>query len=181
MDHRYGSFRTARLIAIWLLAPLGCICIIARFAPPAAAAPAVADPAAAPPIAEPITAASTVAELVGSVTVMMFLWILVILVVSAVVIYIAKLIRNGPRTGRISKAPGTRLLLIVDFLFSPATVEETFKPTVADWRKEYFEALRQKRFLKAGWISVRYRYRFILAMGLSKVFSVIKSFKSVIK
>src|ERR1044072_760418 len=51
------------------------------------------------------------------------------------------------------KAPGTKLLTLVDFLFSPKTVERTFKPLIADWRYEYFEALNQGRKYKAHWIS----------------------------
>jgi len=74
----------------------------------------------------------------------------------------------------ITKAPGTRLLGLVDFLFSPKTVEQTFKPIVADWRHEYFEAKKQERKWKARWISTRYRFSFIMAMGLSKVFSLFK-------
>lgn len=85
------------------------------------------------------------------------------------------------RVKRIRNVPGTKLLLIVDFFYSPKAVEETFKPTIADWHAEYFEALKQEKFLKARWISVRYTYRFVLAMGLSQVFSIIKSFRSVIK
>lgn len=95
-------------------------------------------------------------------------------------------ISAGPRADRVKhikvkKVPGIRLLQVADFFFSAKTVEETFKPAVADWHAEYFETLKQNRFIKARWINVRYTYRFILAMGLSKVFSVIKSFKSVIK
>lgn len=84
-------------------------------------------------------------------------------------------------TRKMRGAPGTWWLQLVDFFFSPKTVEQTFKPIVADWRTEYTEALHQKRFLKARWINVRYTYHFIMAMGLSKLFSIIKSVKSVIK
>lgn len=76
----------------------------------------------------------------------------------------------------LSKAPGSILLSIVEFLYSPASVEHTFKPIVADWRFEYFEALDQKAKWKARWIRVRYIYKFALAMGLSKVYSVVKFF-----
>ena len=81
----------------------------------------------------------------------------------------------------IRKAPGTNLLAIVDFLFRTTTVEETFKPLVADWRYEYFEALKQGRKWKARWISTHYRYSFIIAMSLSKVFSMLKQLRSVSK
>jgi hypothetical protein len=71
--------------------------------------------------------------------------------------------------------------LIADFLFSPATVENTFRPLVADWRYEYFEALKQGRKYKVRWISFRYYCHFIMAMSLSKVFSLLKEFRSISK
>lgn len=77
------------------------------------------------------------------------------------------------RKKRVRKAPGIRLMLIATFLYSPADVEKVFEPTLADWRKEYFEALAARRRWKAQWINVRYRYRFALAMGLSKGWKLI--------
>ncbi len=82
---------------------------------------------------------------------------------------------------RIEKAPGTNLLTIADFFFSSKTVEQTFKPIVSDWRVEYFEALKQGRIWKARWVSMRYRYSFIMAMSLSKVFEFLKQLRSVSK
>ncbi|HVG18120.1 MAG TPA: hypothetical protein VNI02_03640 [Blastocatellia bacterium] len=82
---------------------------------------------------------------------------------------------------QLVNAPGARLLALTDFLFSQATVENTFKPIIADWRYEYFEALKQNRKWKARWISVRYRFSFINTMTLSKVFSLLKQIKSVTK
>src|SRR6185295_13490790 len=61
---------------------------------------------------------------------------------------------------RIKKAPGTRLMLLVSFLYSHSDIEKIFEPTIADWRKEYFEALMAHCLWKARWINVRYRYRF---------------------
>ena len=75
---------------------------------------------------------------------------------------------------RIANAPGARHLILVDFFYSPRTVEETFKPIIADWRLEYFNALAEKRKHKARWISIRYSYRFLLAMGLSQAYAFIK-------
>jgi hypothetical protein len=80
----------------------------------------------------------------------------------------------------ISNAPGSKLLSIVDFLYSSKTVEQTFKPIIADWRYEYFEALKQRRKWKARCISMRYRFSFINAMTLSKVFSLLKQVRSAI-
>lgn len=77
-------------------------------------------------------------------------------------------------SNRIANAPGARYLALVDFLYSPRTVEETFKPIIADWRLEYFNALTEKRKYKACWISIRYSYRFALAMGLSHAYALIR-------
>jgi hypothetical protein len=75
---------------------------------------------------------------------------------------------------RITQAPGSKLLLIAIFLYPPQTVEGIFKPLVGDWRTEYFGALKQGQTIKARWISARYIYSFFFAMGLSKVFSLVK-------
>jgi hypothetical protein len=79
-----------------------------------------------------------------------------------------------------SKAPGTRLLAIVEFLFRRKTVELTFTPLISDWQTEYFEALSQKRKYKARWIMIQYYFHFartfIRVVGLSKVLSVFKQF-----
>jgi hypothetical protein len=75
---------------------------------------------------------------------------------------------------RISQAPGAKLLSIVEYLYSPKIVEGVFKQIVGDWRTEYFDALKEGRNLKAYWISVRYTFSFVMAMGLSKLFSVIR-------
>ena len=86
--------------------------------------------------------------------------------------------RRSRREPRIRKAPGTQLLKIVDFLFRPSTVKLTFEPLISDWQFEYFEALNQRRTIKARWINIRYRFAFactfIRAMGLSRVFSLFK-------
>lgn len=81
----------------------------------------------------------------------------------------------------VYKAPGSKLLAFVEFFYSPKTVEHTFKPLVADWHHELFEALKTKRTWKALWISVRYRYAFIKAMGLSKVWSAIETVFGLVK
>lgn len=68
----------------------------------------------------------------------------------------------------------------MDFFFSPKKVENVFKPIIADWHHEYFDALKQGRKWKARWISVRYNYAFIMALGLSKVWSLVEKATSVI-
>jgi len=86
------------------------------------------------------------------------------------------LLRLRMRSISIKQAPGSRFRSIVTFLYSQKTVEEVFDPLIADWRFEYFEALDQKRRWKARWISVRYVYSLLMAMGLSRVFSFFKVF-----
>jgi hypothetical protein len=89
--------------------------------------------------------------------------------------------RSQKRRAEIRKLPGMGLLRFVDFFFSPKTVEQTFKPTVADWHLEYIEALSQKRSWKARWINVRYTYQFLKAMGLSKALEAIKELMKAFK
>jgi hypothetical protein len=72
------------------------------------------------------------------------------------------------------RPPGSRLISFADFLFSKKINEQVFLPLVADWRTEYFEALKQGRTIKARWISIRYTHSFLLAMGISKVYSAFK-------
>jgi hypothetical protein len=78
-------------------------------------------------------------------------------------------------------APGKRLLSVVQFFYSSADVQKTFKPIIADWRKECFDALTEKRVWKARWISIRYRCRFLQAMGLNRIWGLIESIIQVIK
>jgi len=75
---------------------------------------------------------------------------------------------------RLKKAPGSNLLILVEYLYSPATVEEVFKPIVADWRKEFFDALREHKRLKSHFVRVRHLFSFGMAMGLSKALSLIR-------
>ncbi len=82
------------------------------------------------------------------------------------------------RRSKIKSAPASKLLSVVEFFYSPKTVEEVFKPIIADWRIEYFEALKQNRPIKARWISVRYKYHFGMTMGVSKVYSLFQSILS---
>jgi hypothetical protein len=80
-----------------------------------------------------------------------------------------------------SRPPGSRFLSIVDFLYSPKTVELTFQPIIADLRKEYFDSLQENRWIKAKWIRVRYFFLFLASMGLTKLWSLFSAIKQVIK
>jgi hypothetical protein len=106
--------------------------------------------------------------------VMLALAMLFFAVVGSLVAALRFLIGVRLGSSRIAKAPGARYLVVVDFLYSPRTVEETFKPIIADWRFEYFNALSEKRRIKARWISIRYYYRIAVAMGLSNAYALIR-------
>jgi len=64
----------------------------------------------------------------------------------------------------IHSSPSSFLISISTFCFSSKNNEEMFKPIVADWQEEYFEALFKKEIWKARWINVRYTYAFLGAM-----------------
>lgn len=78
----------------------------------------------------------------------------------------------------IKRPPGTNIVKIADFLCSPKSVEQIFEPLVADWQKEYFDALKDGRRVKARWISVRYYGRAVMAFGLNKLLSFLKGLSS---
>ena len=72
---------------------------------------------------------------------------------------------------KVRNSPGSTLLRIADFLYSPVTVEKIFKQEVADWRLEYFEALQEGRHWKARWISCRHYWAIAKAVGLDRLVS----------
>lgn len=83
-----------------------------------------------------------------------------------------------PVRGSITnKRPGTSLLRIAQCLYSPDIIEKTFEPLIADWRMEYFEALGQGHNLKARCLSARYTYSFVVAIVVSKAYSILKSLR----
>src|SRR5262249_3070085 len=86
-----------------------------------------------------------------------------------------------PNNADIVRPPGARLLFLADFLFSAKTVDQTFKPLVADWRFEYFEALKGGQKLKARWISIRYLHSFVMAASFSRLLQFLKQLRSVTK
>jgi hypothetical protein len=85
-----------------------------------------------------------------------------------------------PRSA-ITYAPGTTLLAIANFLYSPKTVKLTFEVLIGDLQFEYNEALKEKRRIKAKYIRVRYFFLFLANMGLSKLWSAVSAIKQVIK
>lgn len=65
---------------------------------------------------------------------------------------------------RIIKPPTFYANKFAWFLYSTKTQKEIFEPIIADWQKEYFEALSRNEIWKARWIKVRYIYAFLAAM-----------------
>jgi hypothetical protein len=82
------------------------------------------------------------------------------------------------RRGKIRKAPGTTLLAFAEWVFSEKKVEREFKPIIAEWRYEYYNALVQKRTIKAEWISTRWRYGFFKSMVKTEVLSFFRALLS---
>ena len=67
---------------------------------------------------------------------------------------------------RITTAPGTNLLSISEFLFSPKTLRSVVNPIIADMQAEYFEALAASRRYKAIWVCARGYWSLVKAVGL---------------
>ena len=74
-------------------------------------------------------------------------------------------------SGISSKRLGSRMLSITGFFYSARTVNETFHPLIADWRTEIKELLDRGQVREARHKSWEYRWCFVKAMGLSKVYS----------
>lgn len=69
---------------------------------------------------------------------------------------------------KIATPPGIHLLRFTELVFSTTSQEQIFKPLVADWHVEYFEALDQKRgLLKFFFISARHCLSFFWTVVLS--------------
>lgn len=81
------------------------------------------------------------------------------------------------RRQTLHNAPGSKLIKVASFLYSPKIVENVFMPLVHDWRLEYFEAFNNKNRWKARWISVRYRWAFFEVIVISKVLSLLKAIR----
>jgi hypothetical protein len=75
----------------------------------------------------------------------------------------------------LKNPPGHTLLRLCEYLFSPKTVNLTFRPLVADWRIEYFDALQVGRTWLARFVCLRYYWQFAKACGLSKVGRLFKA------
>jgi hypothetical protein len=104
-----------------------------------------------------------------------------IIVRVATRLFIQALSSSLRRESVIRKGPGTRWLAFVEFFYSPKTVELTFKPLIAEWQHEIFEALKEGRTRKVYWISMRHRWYFLKAMGLSELLEAIEKVVGLVK
>ena len=91
-------------------------------------------------------------------------------IAQAVVRSLAKW-RSRPR---ISAAPGYRALRMLEWVFTPKTVNRVFRPTVADMQHEHREALASGRVWKARWVLLRGRWSLVSAALAQAPFSVLK-------
>ena len=77
---------------------------------------------------------------------------------------------------KLKKPPGQLLLEIVEIVVSTRRYETTFEPLVADWRKEYFDALRDDRGrAKMFFINARYviAFAWAFACGIRSLWNVV--------
>lgn len=63
-----------------------------------------------------------------------------------------------------SLSPSSSLIKVSELLFSSKTQKEVFNPIVAEWHYEYFEDLKNKRFIKSKLTNLRWTYHFLVAM-----------------
>jgi hypothetical protein len=70
---------------------------------------------------------------------------------------------SGPR---IEAPPGVWTARAAEFLCSPITWNQVFKPLVADLQEEHAAALAARRTLKARWIRARYAWAVVETTGL---------------
>jgi hypothetical protein len=84
--------------------------------------------------------------------------------------------KSGRAAARITRAPGTYVLNISEFLFSPKTLTMVVNPIIADMQAEYFAALAAGRGYKAIWICARGYWSLVKAIGL---FSLVRTVAAV--
>lgn len=79
--------------------------------------------------------------------------------------------------GSVALPPGTRLRMLVNFLYAKKTCSSVFDPIIADMQFEYMEALAERRPLKARWIAIRGHLAAFESMGL---YTLIRTVKTII-
>jgi len=90
---------------------------------------------------------------------------------TLLVLTLRELVKNR-RLG-ISRAPGSTLLSIADFLFSRKTNEEITRPIIADMQFEYNEALFAGRKYKAKYIRARGLWTLFFGLGLYRLLKLL--------
>jgi hypothetical protein len=86
-------------------------------------------------------------------------------VIKEVLVRLSTIIRNHRiDESNITKSFRYKLLKFTALLFSAKTQKEIFKPAIAEWDEEIFEALKQNKDANLFMINVRNTYGFIMAM-----------------
>jgi hypothetical protein len=73
------------------------------------------------------------------------------------------------RENRISRPPGSNLLWIADFFCSKKTKQQITDEVISTMQYEYYEALNEKRKVKAAWIHVRGCWSFFNSLTLHRI------------
>jgi hypothetical protein len=73
----------------------------------------------------------------------------------------------------VSRPPGWLLGRWAAWFLSPKTVQHIVEPILADLQVNYFDALTQKRLVKAGWVRFRGYWELFKALGLTGALRVI--------
>jgi hypothetical protein len=83
---------------------------------------------------------------------------------------------NGPKRAsvRIQMSPGWCLHRLAAIAFSRETFETVIEPTLSDMQTEFFEALHEKRPLKARWVQCRGYWNFWCTVAGQLPISMIK-------
>jgi hypothetical protein len=70
---------------------------------------------------------------------------------------------------RISRPPGSLVLAVAKFLYSPKSYERVAEPIIADMQFEYCQALAEGNGAKAAWIRVRGLLNLWVAWGTVRI------------
>ena len=73
----------------------------------------------------------------------------------------------------VSRPPGSLLGQWAEWFQSPKTVQYIVNPIIADLQANYFEALAQRRVVKANWVRLRGYWDLFKALGLAGVVKMI--------
>lgn len=72
--------------------------------------------------------------------------------------------KTAKKQQTVKHPPGTKLLKVAEFIYSPQIYENVFQNIVSDWRLDHFQALKDSRPYKARWIDIKNYYRFFASV-----------------